>query len=109
MLPTRLITPRSSLLRTLPFQTAYQTRNISRGTRLPLNNGQTIPALGFGTFQDANAQEEAVEKALKAGYRHLDTARIYDTELQTGRGIRKSGVPREKIFIATKLWFATLL
>lgn len=96
---------RTTMIDTLRSQaTRHQSRRLSRQTRLPFNNGHTIPALGFGTFQDADAQEEAVEKALKAGYRHLDTARIYDTESQTGRGIKRSGVPREEIFIATKLW-----
>ena len=60
--------------------------------------------MGFGTWQDAAAQEEAVLHALKAGYRHIDTARIYGTEPAVGQAIRKSGIPRSKIFITTKLW-----
>lgn len=46
-------------------------------TTFKLNTGATIPALGFGTWQDADAQENAVAEALKAGYRHIDTARVY--------------------------------
>ncbi len=46
-------------------------------TTFKLNTGKTIPALGFGTWQDADAQENAVAEALKAGYRHIDTARVY--------------------------------
>ncbi|KAF2209680.1 hypothetical protein CERZMDRAFT_113708 [Cercospora zeae-maydis SCOH1-5] len=73
-------------------------------TRLKLNTGASIPAIGFGTWQDKDAQEEAVYLALKAGYRHIDTARIYGTEPAVAKGIKKSGVPREEIFITTKLW-----
>lgn len=63
-----------------------------------------MPAVGFGTWQDKDAQEGAVEMALKAGYRHIDTARIYGTEPMVAAGIQKSGVPRAQIFITTKLW-----
>lgn len=73
-------------------------------TQLKLNTGANIPAIGFGTWQDKDAQEEAVYLALKAGYRHIDTARIYGTEPAVAKGIKKSGVPREEIFITTKLW-----
>lgn len=73
-------------------------------TQLKLNTGASIPAVGFGTWQDKDAQEDAVYLALKAGYRHIDTARIYGTEPAVAKGIKKSGVPREEIFITTKLW-----
>lgn len=73
-------------------------------TQLPLNTGAKIPAIGFGTWQDQDAQEGAVLEALKAGYRHIDTARIYGTEPAVGRAIKKSGIPRSEIFITTKLW-----
>lgn len=63
-----------------------------------------MPALGFGTWQDKDAQESAVHTALKSGYRHIDTAHIYGTEPGVGAGIRKSGIPRDQIFITTKLW-----
>ncbi|KAF2162351.1 hypothetical protein M409DRAFT_69236 [Zasmidium cellare ATCC 36951] len=69
-----------------------------------LNTGATIPAIGFGTWQDKDAQEDAVLTALRAGYRHIDTARIYGTEPAVGEGIRKSGVKRSEIFLVTKLW-----
>ena len=61
-------------------------------------------AIGFGTWQDKDAQEDAVYEAIKAGYRHIDTARIYGTEPAVARGIKRSGVPRSEIFITTKLW-----
>jgi len=73
-------------------------------TQLKLNTGAQIPALGFGTWQDKDEQEDAVAIALKVGYRHIDTARVYGTEPAVARGIKKSGVPREEIFITTKLW-----
>ena len=76
----------------------------TRSTYHALNTGAKIPAVGFGTFQDPDAQEDAVALALKSGVRHIDTARVYDTEKQVGRGIRRSGVPREEIFLTTKLW-----
>lgn len=75
-----------------------------KGTTHPLNTGARIPALGFGTWQDALQQEGAVLAALRAGYRHIDTARIYGTESAVGNAIQKSGVPREEIFLVTKLW-----
>ncbi|KAL2689060.1 hypothetical protein Neosp_003111 [[Neocosmospora] mangrovei] len=82
-----------------------QTRSIvTQPTRFKLNTGASIPAIGFGTFQDPDAQEDAVSRALKAGLRLIDTARVYDVENQVGRGIKKSGVSREDIFLGTKLW-----
>jgi len=73
-------------------------------TQLKLNTGASIPALGFGTWQDKDAQEEAVYLAIKNGYRHIDTARVYGTEPAVAAGIKKAGVPREELFLVTKLW-----
>jgi alcohol dehydrogenase (NADP+) len=75
-----------------------------QGTVGKLNTGASIPLLGFGTWQDKDEQEEAVLAALKAGYRHIDTAWIYGTEQAVGSAIKKSGIPREEIFLTTKLW-----
>ncbi|EEQ33433.1 aldehyde reductase [Microsporum canis CBS 113480] len=75
-----------------------------RDTKFKLNTGAEIPAIGFGTWQDEEAQEKAVLAALQAGYRHIDTAAIYGTEAAVGKAIKKSGVPREEIFITSKLW-----
>ncbi|KAJ5562121.1 hypothetical protein N7461_000882 [Penicillium sp. DV-2018c] len=69
-----------------------------------LNTGAEIPAIGFGTWQDQEEQEAAVAEAIKAGYRHIDTARVYGTENAVGNGVRKSGIPRKDLFITTKLW-----
>ncbi|KAL1858424.1 hypothetical protein Plec18170_002622 [Paecilomyces lecythidis] len=76
----------------------------TRATSYTLNTGARIPALGFGTFQDPDSQEDTVARALQKGMRLIDTARVYDVEEQVGRGIKKSGVPRKDIFLGTKLW-----
>lgn len=71
-----------------------------------LNNGVEIPVLGFGTFKAMDGEEayRAVLEALKAGYRHIDTAAIYQNEESVGQAIKDSGVPREEMFVTTKLW-----
>lgn len=102
-LPMARLQRSNSIPRTL--RNLNQPRNVAtRATSFQLNTGVRIPALGFGTFQDPDAQVEAVSKSLKAGYRLIDTARVYNVEKQVGEGVRKSGVPREEIFIGTKLW-----
>jgi len=69
------------------------------------NDGQSIPQFGLGVWQTpADVTGTAVEAALKAGYRHIDTAAIYRNEEGVGAGIRASGVPRADIFVTTKLW-----
>ncbi|KAJ5480036.1 hypothetical protein N7530_005545 [Penicillium desertorum] len=74
-------------------------------THITLNTGAKIPAVGFGTWQAKPLEvENAVEVALKQGYRHIDCAAIYRNETEVGAGIKKSGVPREEIFITGKLW-----
>ncbi|HOT90606.1 MAG TPA: aldo/keto reductase [Anaerolineae bacterium] len=71
-----------------------------------LNNGVEIPILGFGVFQisDPAECERCVMEAIQTGYRHIDTAASYQNEEAVGRGIKQSGVPREELFITTKLW-----
>jgi diketogulonate reductase-like aldo/keto reductase len=72
---------------------------------LTLNNGVTMPALGLGVFQSPPEQTTAaVETALGAGYRHIDTAAAYGNEREVGEGIRRSGVDRSDVFIETKVW-----
>jgi diketogulonate reductase-like aldo/keto reductase len=74
---------------------------------LTLNNGVTMPALGLGVFQSPPEETTAaVETALRDGYRLIDTAAAYDNEREVGEGIRRSGVPRDDIFITTKLWMS---
>lgn len=71
-----------------------------------LNNGVEIPCLGFGTWQtpDGQVAEMAVGEALACGYRHIDTAAVYGNEASVGKAVRESSIPREEIFITTKLW-----
>jgi methylglyoxal/glyoxal reductase len=72
---------------------------------IKLNNNLMIPPIGFGTWKLSQSQAcEAVKSALQTGYRLIDTAKIYGNEEQVGDGIIASGIPREDIFITTKLW-----
>jgi 2,5-diketo-D-gluconate reductase A len=74
---------------------------------IELNNGVAIPQLGFGVFQVQPDETEAVvSQALEAGYRHLDTAAAYRNEEAVGRAIAASGIPRDELFVTTKLWNA---
>ena len=70
-----------------------------------LNDGHDIPQLGFGVFRvDPEETERIVSDALEVGYRHIDTAAVYGNEAGVGRAIAKSGIPRDELFITTKLW-----
>jgi 2,5-diketo-D-gluconate reductase A len=72
---------------------------------LTLNDGHEIPQLGFGVFKvDPDETERIVTDALEVGYRHIDTAAVYGNEVGVGRAIAKSGIPRDELFITTKLW-----
>nr|XP_034838629.1 aldo-keto reductase AKR2E4-like [Maniola hyperantus] len=93
----------------------YNTNAAVQVPKLTLHDGNAIPAIALGTWlgnntvpllggASWNGVELAVKWALEAGYRHIDTAWIYQTEGQVGDGIRASGVPREDIFVTTKLW-----
>jgi 2,5-diketo-D-gluconate reductase A len=74
--------------------------------QVTLNNGVAMPLLGFGVFQitDPAACEQSVVDAIDAGYRLIDTAASYLNEAAVGRGIRRSGIAREELFVTTKLW-----
>ncbi len=71
-----------------------------------LNNGLEMPWLGFGVFQvdDGQEVEQTVKYALEVGYRSIDTAAVYKNERGVGRALRESGIPREDIFLTTKVW-----
>jgi 2,5-diketo-D-gluconate reductase A len=72
---------------------------------LTLNNGVTLPALGLGVFQSAPEETAAaVAFALDHGYRHIDIAAAYRNEREVGEGLRRSGIPRDEIFLETKVW-----
>ncbi|WP_334171190.1 aldo/keto reductase [Sinomonas sp.] len=73
-------------------------------SKVSLNNGVEIPQLGFGVFQVPSEETQAaVEAALEAGYRHIDTAAAYQNEAGVGAALRASGIPREEVFVTTKL------
>ena len=71
-----------------------------------LNNGIEMPGIGYGVFRmkDPEECEEAVVQAIQSGYRLIDTAAAYENEEAVGRAVRRCGVPREELFITTKLW-----
>ncbi|GAA5981885.1 hypothetical protein JCM11641_001931 [Rhodosporidiobolus odoratus] len=76
-----------------------------RGPTVKLADGNEIPQVGFGTWQAPDEQvKAAVVASLKAGYRHLDLAKVYGNQKAVGEGIKESGVPRSEIFITSKLW-----
>jgi 2,5-diketo-D-gluconate reductase A len=71
---------------------------------IPLNNGVEIPQLGFGVFQiKPEETTEATLAALEVGYRHIDTAEMYGNEKEVGEAVRRSGIPRDEIFVTSKL------
>lgn len=72
---------------------------------IKLNNGVEIPCVGYGTFRtDPAVTAQAVQDAITAGYRHIDTAKVYENEAGVGQGIKAAGVPREELFVTSKLW-----
>jgi diketogulonate reductase-like aldo/keto reductase len=75
---------------------------------LTLHNGVEIPRLGLGVYQSAPGEvtQRAVREALALGYRHIDTARAYRNEADVGRALADSGLPRDEVFVTTKLWHA---
>jgi 2,5-diketo-D-gluconate reductase A len=73
---------------------------------LQLNDGNRIPQLGFGVYKIPEPETaDAVVTALEAGYRHIDTASFYENERGVGEGLRRSGLPREDVFVTTKVWW----
>ncbi|MFD2655675.1 aldo/keto reductase [Gracilibacillus thailandensis] len=79
---------------------------MSLTTTLKLNNGTEIPAVGLGVYkaEPGNEVYHAVKSALELGYRHIDTASLYANEEGVGQAIKDSGIPREEIFVTTKVW-----
>ncbi len=75
-------------------------------SEVELNNGVKMPWLGLGTWQAADGPEveSAVKYALETGYRHIDTAAVYANERGVGKAVKESGLPREEIFITSKVW-----
>src|ERR671932_2863186 len=75
-------------------------------SHIKLNNGVEIPQLGLGVYQSAPGRttQRVVRYALNFGYRHIDTAFIYGNESDVGKAVLESGIPREEVFVTTKLW-----
>ena len=72
---------------------------------ITLNNGQQIPQLGLGVYKlGTDEAPELIRKAIETGYRRIDTAAFYGNEAEIGEGVRTSGLPREEIFVTTKIW-----
>ncbi|GAA2727292.1 aldo/keto reductase [Cellulomonas aerilata] len=81
------------------------TPSLSSVPRVDLLDGTSIPQLGFGVFKvDDDGAERAVSAALETGYRLIDTAKLYGNEAGVGRAIRASGLPREDVYVTTKVW-----
>jgi diketogulonate reductase-like aldo/keto reductase len=78
--------------------------HLAASPSIPLHGGVTIPQLGLGVWQAGGATKKAVLCALEAGYRHIDTAAVYGNEAPVGAAIQESGIPRDQIFVTTKLW-----
>lgn len=80
-------------------------RVMAASPMIVLNDGVEIPQLGFGVYKVPPDEAEAVvATALEVGYRHIDTAKLYDNEEGVGRAVRSSGIPRDEIFVTTKVW-----
>ncbi|MFZ2150341.1 MAG: aldo/keto reductase [Minisyncoccia bacterium] len=79
--------------------------NLNLKSRVTLNNGSTMPIIGIGTFrtEEGDPVINEVKWAIEAGYRLIDTAKLYDNEKGVGKAIKESGIPREELFITTKL------
>lgn len=79
---------------------------VEEQTRLTLNDGNTIPQFGFGTYMiEGDVETEKVcSEALSLGYRHIDTAHAYQNERGVGEAVRKNGIPREDVWVTSKLW-----
>ena len=76
-------------------------------TSLTMHNGVEIPAIGLGTWElRGRTCARIVEQALRLGYRHIDTAQMYENEREVGEGIRRSGVSRDDVFIESKVWIS---
>ena len=81
-------------------------KKLSIDTRVSLSDGNSMPLLGLGTWaaQPGGETRDAVAFALETGYRHIDTAKMYGNEQDVGEAVRQSSIPRQEIFVTTKLW-----
>ena len=78
---------------------------LEQNPQITLNSGQKMPQLGLGVYKvTQDIADTLMVQAIEAGYRRIDTAALYDNELEVGSGIRKSGIPRSEVFVTTKIW-----
>lgn len=83
----------------------FSPTGLTIGSRVQLNNGVRMPVLGFGTWQLHSRETRAsVKEAIRTGYRLIDTASMYRNEVEVGEAVRESGIPRDELFITSKLW-----
>ena len=81
------------------------TFSLEQNPKISLNSGQVIPQLGLGVYKvSQDIADTLMVQAIEAGYRRIDTAALYDNELEIGSGIRKSGIARSEMFVTTKIW-----
>lgn len=79
------------------------------GMKIIEARGARIPAIGFGTWTlEGQEATDMVAKAIDTGYRHIDTARMYGNEREVGEGIRRAGIPRDEVFVTTKVWWTDI-
>ena len=108
--PPRYLRPRRGHRRYLSRQGLPPDRDLPgvevASPTISLNNGVTMPALGFGVFQTPPRRPAAVRAALDTGYRHIDTAAAYGNEREVGEAIRGSGLDRDEVFVETKVWIS---
>src|SRR5207245_10842862 len=80
--------------------------SLTLGSRVTLNDGNRMPVLGLGMWQagSGKATRNAVAVALQSGYRLFDTAKLYGNERDLGVAVRESGIPRDEVFVTTKIW-----
>src|SRR3954449_935401 len=84
-----------------------QVSSIDQTTKINLNNGVELPAIGLGVFQTPpDETRDAVAAALDTGYRHIDTAAAYGNERQVGEAVRASAIGRAAVFLETKIWIS---
>lgn len=88
------------------FKSKFSVSPLTSDSVYRLKNGVEMPVVGFGTWQIRDSEEAyaSVKEALRVGYRHIDTAEVYGNEEAVGRAIKDSGIPRNEIFLTTKLW-----
>jgi 2,5-diketo-D-gluconate reductase A len=99
--------PDNTVMRTGPVSTAAAVRDDQPMENVTLSNGVEMPIIGFGVYQiPPDDTERCVADALAAGYRHIDTAEAYGNEAGVGRAIAASGIPRNELFVTTKVWIS---